>query len=307
MTSVTTRDSLAASSRTVLAAHGKSFSWAAFWLGRTARDEGSIVYAFCRAADDAVDEAASLESARREIRYLRSMLRGDEPPSPLVVAYRAILEKHATGLRPAEQLLDGIESDLAAVRMEDDLDLIRYCYRVAGTVGLMMCGVLGAQHPNAAKHAVDLGIAMQLTNICRDVLEDAERGRVYLPRDRLLAVGVRSEELLDAQARECPRVRAGIRQVVSDLLVLADRFYADAALGYRYLPARGRLAAMVAGRLYRAIGHRLRQRGSDPLSGRVFIGALSKAMLLFGTAARWSLDWVGSRSLRHEIARVPTP
>lgn len=304
---MTTRSALAKDSRAVLSAHGKSFSWAAFWLGRAARDEGSIVYAFCRVADDAVDEATSAENARAELGRLRSMLLGQAPASPLVAAYQAILERHSIGLLPAKHLLDGMESDLGTVRVEDDRELIRYCYRVAGTVGRMMCGVLGARHPDAVKYAVDLGIAMQLTNICRDVLEDAERGRVYLPRERLLAVGVRSEDLLDLHQRHSPHVRAGTAAVVSDLLTLADRFYAEAARGYRYLPARGRLAAMLAASLYRAIGHRLRRRGSDPLSGRVFIGASSKVMLLLGTAARWSLDWVGARTQRHDIVRVPTP
>jgi phytoene synthase len=134
--------------------------------------------------------------------------------------------------------------------MADDAELVRYCYRVASTVGLMMCAVLGVRRREALPHAVDLGIAMQLTNICRDVAEDAANGRVYLPADRLARAGVNSEDLVRGRASA-----AGVAEVVRGTLEMADRY----------------------------IGVRLRRRRCDALGGRTVVPWPEK--LYWGTRA----------------------
>ncbi|MGM0558718.1 MAG: phytoene/squalene synthase family protein, partial [Myxococcota bacterium] len=171
----------------------------------------------------------------------------------------------------ALELIEGVESDLGTVVFESDRELLRYCYRVAGTVGLMMCAVLGVDEQEALPHAIDLGVAMQITNICRDVLEDAQRGRVYLPADRLRAAGTSSKAVLDGDAD-----RDAVARVVDDLLELANSYYASADDGMRYIPARCRLAIVVASRVYRAIGVKLRSNGSDALAGRTIVGWAGK-------------------------------
>jgi phytoene synthase len=211
-----------------------------------------------------------------------------------VSALRDLFERRRIDVRYALELVAGVASDLGEVRVADDAALVRYGYRVAGTVGLMMVGVLGVRAAEALPHAVDLGVAMQLTNICRDVREDAERGRVYLPASRLRALGVAPtpEGVLGA--------RDAVRRVVTDLLALADRYYASAEDGMRHIPWRARLAILVASSVYRAIGVRLLSRGADALAGRTVVPFGGKLWAAVGAVLR--LPWASLRRSPHAEA-----
>lgn len=187
--------------------------------------------------------------------------------------------------------------------MADDAELVRYCYRVASTVGLMMCGVLGVRCREALPHAIDLGIAMQLTNICRDVAEDAARGRVYLPAERLRSAGIDPEDVVRGTA-DPERVASVVRSV----LALADRYYRSADGGMRDIPWRFRPAILVASRTYRAIGVRLRRR--RPTAGRTVVPwpeklawsaaavAASLRPAILGITPRWAHDRALHQALR---------
>jgi phytoene synthase len=255
--------------RAVLARHARSFRFAGLFLPADRLDTAAVVYAFCRAVDDAVDEAPSLEAAQAEAGALRDELDGRAVPRPAVAAFLAVARREGIDVRYAAELVQGVASDaVARLAVTDDDELLRYCYRVAGTVGGLMCGVLGVRDARAVPHAVDLGIGMQLTNICRDVLEDAWRGRAYLPATRLREAGLDADRYVDDVARgtaAAPKTA----QVVRALLALADRYYASAEAGMRFIPWRSRLAILVASRVYRAIGTKLLRRGADPLPGRV--------------------------------------
>jgi phytoene synthase len=226
-----------------------------------------VVYAFCRFVDDTADEATDQEHARVQLGLIRDELRGVLPASPLIGAFLDVARRTGMNLRYADELIEGVISDLGTVSFQDDAELLRYCYRVAGTVGLMMCPILGVRDRNALAHAIDLGVAMQLTNICRDVKEDAGRHRVYLPASRLAQVGLSTQDVL---AGECDR--DALSSVVRDLLDLAERYYQSGEVGMRYIPARSRYAILVAARLYRAIGLKLLERGADPMKGRAWVG-----------------------------------
>lgn len=250
----------------VLATHGRSFRLASFFLPADRRGAAAVIYAFCRAVDDAMDEAPSPREGLEALEALEAELREERPPRPLVAAFLEICRSRGVPLGAAFELIEGVRSDVGEVLVADDRGLLRYCYRVAGTVGLMMCGVLGVTDPRALAHAVDLGVGMQLTNICRDVAEDARMGRVYLPGDRLQAAGGSHEALLGDGPDPAP-----VRAVVADLLALAERYYRSADLGMRYIPARSRTAILVAARVYRSIGWRLLRLGGDPLRGRTVV------------------------------------
>jgi 15-cis-phytoene synthase len=267
----------------LLASRARTFRLAALMLPRGRREEVALLYAFCRAADDAADECASEDAGRAALAILRrDLLLG--APGTLAGETASLLARHGAPASAALQLLEGVGLDLDAVRVADDAELLRYAYRVAGTVGLMMCALLGAAEPRARAPAVDLGIAMQLTNICRDVLEDARRGRVYLPAARLHAAGTSPAALLDASAE-----RAAVARVVRDLLALAERYYASAERGLGRLPPRSRLVVLIAARLYRGIGRRLLERhGGDALIGRVVLPWWCKAWLTLGAFASWT-------------------
>ncbi len=274
----------------VMQKRARTFRWAARLLGTTCRDDAAVLYAFCRAADDAADEATDRAQAVADLDALERSLSkdGDGPGRALAV----LAEQRGMSLAPARELLAGVRQDTDLVRLADDAELLQYAYLVAGTVGLMMCGVLGARDQRAERYAIQLGIAMQITNICRDVAEDAARGRVYLPERRLRAAGTSQTALLAGTAP-----KEAIAKVVSDLLAVADGFYRSADQGLRYLPSRARLAVLMASRMYRAIGDVLRRRGCDPFLGRAVVSPLAKIALTLVAL----VSWVGLavRSYRH--------
>ncbi len=260
-------------SREVLHTHARSFTLASWFLPSRSKDEAAVVYALCRLIDDTADEADDLETAKRDLAALDRELEGRAPARPLVAAYRLLDELRGVPVQAARELITGVATDLSPVRVADDRELLRYCYRVAGTVGLMMNGVIGVTEPRAVPFAIDLGLGMQLSNICRDVKEDAAMGRVYLPATRLEAHGSSTQEVLDGTAP----VEA-VSAVVDELLDLAEHCYSRARLGMRDIPFRPRLAILVASRVYRAIGLRLRRvHGSNPLHGRTVVPPLGKA------------------------------
>jgi phytoene synthase len=268
-TALTLSPTTAVEARAVLARHARSFRFAGLFLPAARLDVAAVVYAFCRAVDDAVDEAPDLAAAQREARALADELHHRAPARPAVAAFLAVAAREGIDVRYAEELVVGVAGDaVARLQVADDDELLRYCYRVAGTVGGLMCGVLGVTDRRAVPHAIDLGVAMQLTNICRDVLEDAHRGRAYLPATRLQQAGVVAAGFID----DVVAGRASIVQtatVVRALLALADRYYASADAGMRFIPWRSRLAILVASRVYRAIGTKLLARDADALQGRV--------------------------------------
>jgi len=248
-----------------LAAKGRSFHFARRLLGAAHAERATRLYGFCRHIDDLADEAPAPDAARFTLETIAHALEvgaSDDPGTRDLLEW--MRQCHIDPAIPIN-LIRGVRSDLDPVRIADTDELLRYCYRVAGTVGLMMSVALDAHDPRAGAHAIDLGIAMQLTNLCRDVQADAEAGRRYLPAS---LVG----ELEPAQlVQPVPTLQAMLRRSVGTLLDLADTYYRSGEDGLCYLPARARYGILTALQLYRAIGWRLRARGCDPWAGRVVV------------------------------------
>ena len=280
MTDVVAGQAELATCHEVMQKKARTFRWAARLLGTRCRDDAAVLYAFCRAADDAADEATDPASASAALDALEQGLTREGAGPGRALA--ALAEQRGMSLSPARELLAGVRQDVGVVRVADDAELLQYAYLVAGTVGLLMCGVLGARNPRAERYAVQLGIAMQITNICRDVAEDAARGRVYLPERRLVAAGTSQAEVLAGTAP-----RAAVSKVVQELLAVADGFYRSADLGLRYLPPRARLAVLMASRMYRAIGDVLRRRDCDPFLGRAIVSPMAKVGLTLVAFVAW--------------------
>ena len=288
------RGGLVAVAHATLERHGRSFALAGRLLPRDRRDDAAIVYAFCRLVDDTADEADDPALARAGLDLLQRWLRSapfeasteasaelqalglDGDGRRLVAAFVEVCQRRQVDLGAAEELIIGVRADLGHVEVQDDAELLRYGYRVAGTVGLMMCGVLGVKDPKALAQAIDLGVAMQITNICRDVREDAGMGRVYLPAQRLLAAGLTPAQLCAGDVD-----RAALASVVRDLLALADVYYRSAAGAFAAIPLRARVAIIVASGLYRAIGLRLLRRyAADSWHGRTVVPGWAKAVIV---------------------------
>ena len=262
-----------AAAEATLARQGRSFHWARRLLGATHAARATRLYAFCRHLDDLVDEAASPEAARAALAAADHDLAAGRSDDPILQDGLALMRE--CGIEPeiARELIAGMASDAETVRVADEAELLRYCYRAAGTVGLMMCRVLDAREPAAAAHAVDLGIAMQLTNLCRDVADDARMGRRYLPAS--LVGDLPPADLIEPSPVLQPKLRAAVAR----LLALAETYYASGEAGLPFLPARARAGILVAGRVYRAIGHRLAAREYAYWEGRAFVPDWRKAAI----------------------------
>ncbi len=266
-------DDVPADDRAVISRHSRSFSLAARLLPSTIRADVEMLYAWCRWCDDAVDDAPNLDEARKRLDQLENDVRlvyaGRTPHHP---ASRWLAKLLATYDIPSQlplDLLAGMRMDIETTRCDTQADLELYCYRAAGTVGLMMCRLLGVTNENALLHAKSLGMAMQMTNIARDVAEDWERGRCYLPT---CWGGPRPG--VDAR----PNDRA-VRRAVERLLCLADTYYAQGALGYVYLPSPVRFAIQTAATVYREIGNEIRRHGFRVMEGRAVVSLRRKLRL----------------------------
>jgi phytoene synthase len=261
--------------------HSKSFALASKLLSAHTRPAVVALYAWCRRADDAIDhtesaaQPAALEKLRAE---LARVYDGDESEDAVLSEFARVVRRFGIPRTLPEALLDGMEMDVRSTRYGSWSTLLTYCYRVASTVGLMLCHVLGAKDPRASRHAVHLGIAMQLTNIARDVAEDFARGRLYLPSELLARHGVTEFEPLAARS-SLARARSGCGSAVSEVLAVADRYYASADEGLRYLPLRAAIAVSCARSVYSHIGHIIAARGYDILAPRAVVATPQKLWL----------------------------
>jgi phytoene synthase len=295
----------AAVARATIAHHSKSFALASTLLGRRLRDQTAIVYTWCRRADDAVDgPGADPQAALVRLRAELDDVYVGRVRDPVLAAFADVVSERAIPRHYPEALLAGMAMDAHGTRYTSLDELTLYCWRVAGVVGLMMSHLFGVASDDALPRAAHLGIAMQLTNICRDVAEDWERGRLYLP-DELLArhgAGGLHREL----GHPLPaRAHAAIASTVAELLALADRYYRSGDRGVRFLPWRAALAVRAARGVYSAIGDRIARTHHDVTAGRAVVPHGAKLAKVAGAAARVAAS-APLRALRRRSARVPT-
>jgi 15-cis-phytoene synthase len=269
----------------VLAHHSKSFNFAAQLLPAECRNDTAVVYAWCRHCDDSVDSTQKSEQLTRleELRYvLDSVYKGESQSDPVMTAFQQVVQRWNIPQAYPRELLAGMEMDATDVRYATIDDLLLYCFRVAGTVGLMMCHVLGLRDAAALRNAAHLGIGMQLTNICRDVIEDWGLGRLYLPA-AMLTDAQMAAEVAGTPGVGCTpdeRLRPVFARAIRRLLGLADRFYRSGDAGLSALSPRCSLAVRAARLIYAAIGTRIREQGCDPFVGRVHTPVSQKLQLL---------------------------
>lgn len=278
-----------------LARNGKSFHWASHVLGTKMGGDAAMLYAFCRLLDDMADGDVTDGPARLAV-IRDDLADGRVSDDPAFAAFQPFMTAKAMAPSVLLALIDGLLGDQAPeVAIADEAELLQYAYRVAGTVGLLMCQVLECDHPDAYAHAIDLGIAMQLTNIARDVHEDAVMGRRYLPADWV--DGLTPAEIVRVAKYPDGLEAELITAAVDRLLVMADQFYRSGAQGYRYLPPRAHLAIAIAARVYRQIGLQLRRAGCNWHAGRQVTSTTTKLVV--------SLPVICSLARRLRIGEVP--
>jgi len=246
----------------LLARAGKSFHLAGKFLPPERRRAATQLYAFCRGLDDLADETGDAA----QIEAVAAALEKRDASHPLAALYLTLENPDPA---PAIALARALRDDTGPTIIADERGLLRYCHGVAGTVGLMMARVLGATDPSAGWHAIDLGIALQLTNIARDTREDADHGRRYVPT-----------LWLDTSPGGIRRAPERVHQAALRCLALAEPYYASGIAGLAYLPSESRQGILVAAKVYREIGEEMRRQVPHRPSDRVTVPTWRKAALV---------------------------
>ena len=287
-----TADAVLAASKASITKGSRSFRSASRLFDPAVREDAWLLYAWCRACDDEIDgqdhgfahEALSVEEQKRRLARLYDMTRramtGEPMSDPTFTAFQRVAIRHRLPERWAMDMIDGFAMDVDHRDYVTLDDVMAYCWHVAGVVGVMMARVMGVTDPEVLRRAQDLGLAFQLTNISRDVIEDAEGGRVYLPADWLVEAGLEPT----AEAVADPGNRETVHRVTQRLLAVAEPYYDSARDGLRGLPFRSSMAIAAARGVYREIGRKVRRGGPGVWKRRVSVGPAMK-LWLFGRGA----------------------
>lgn len=274
--------------RSLLRTGSRSFYASSMLLPGYYRQPATALYAFCRVADDLVDGGEQTEQVLVGLQErLEKIYRGEPINDPVDRSLALVVERFNIPMALPEALLEGFAWDFAGHRYQTESDLFAYAARVAGTVGVMMAMLMGARDREILARACDLGVAMQLTNIARDVGEDARIGRVYLPAEWMNDQGLCPDEFL-----RHPVFDDRIAAVIEKTLDSAEKLYDRSAEGISCLPAGCRPGMYAARSIYREIGRELQQRGLDSVSQRTVVDGRRKLGLLMA-ACRQSFKPAG--------------
>jgi 15-cis-phytoene synthase len=259
-----------------------SFHAASRLLPAKVRDPALVLYAFCRLADDEVDEGSHKGHAVLTLQHRLDLAYAGTPRNaPEDRAFAAIIQEFDMPRALPEALLEGLAWDAIDQRYATLSELRDYAARVASAVGAMMCVLMRVRDPHALARACDLGVAMQLTNIARDVGEDARAGRLFLPLDWLKEAGIEPDTFLNH-----PEPTPAIRRMVTRLLAEADRLYVRSEAGISALPRPARMGIWAARLIYAGIGTQVRRQGCDSINRRAHTSKAQK------------IGWMGQASLR---------
>ena len=243
------------SSKNYLSIYAKSFNWAGFFLPKKTYKNCSYLYDFCRVVDNIADDEGEIEIKKIKFQKFVSDFKQKNFEDPVIQNMWNIIHEFNISLEIIYDLFDGIESDIKQnVKIDTRKDLLIYCYRVAGTVGLMMAKILKVSKKQSLKSAIDLGIAMQLTNISRDVIEDSKKNRSYID---------------------------GNFEEINSTIKLADTFYKNSFYSIREIPLSFRFSILVARRIYRKIGYKILKKKTFEnysKSGKIYVSNFEKVL-----------------------------
>ena len=243
------------SSKNYLSIYAKSFNWAGFFLPKKTYKNCSYLYDFCRVVDNIADDEGEIEIKKIKFQKFVSDFKQKNFEDPVIQNMWNIINEFNISLEIIYDLFDGIESDIKQnIKIDTRKDLLIYCYRVAGTVGLMMAKILKVSKKQSLKSAIDLGIAMQLTNISRDVIEDSKKNRSYIN---------------------------GNFEEINSTIKLADTFYKNSFYSIREIPLSFRFSILVARRIYRKIGYKILKKKTFEnysKSGKIYVSNFEKVL-----------------------------
>jgi len=246
------------SSKSYLSVYAKSFNWAGFFLPKETFRKCSALYDFCRIVDNIADDDEKIENKEKKFSHFENDFNQKNFDNPIIKNMWGLIEEFNISLKVVQDLLAGIKSDIKEkVKLNSEKDLLIYSYRVAGTVGLMMAKILRVNKKSSLKSAIDLGIAMQLTNISRDVIEDSKNNRFYINKSF---------------------------DEISSTINLADSFYKNSFYSIKDIPLSLRFSILVARRVYRKIGYKILNKKNlenYQNSGKIYVSNIEKILETF--------------------------
>ena len=246
------------SNNSYLSVYAKSFSWAGFFLPKQTLKKCSALYDFCRVADNIADDDEKIENKEKKFEKFENDFNQKNFDNPIIKSMWDIIKEFNISLKIVQDLLTGIKSDIKErVKLNSKKELLIYSYRVAGTVGLMMAKILKVSEKSSLKSAIDLGIAMQLTNISRDVVEDFENNRFYIDKNF---------------------------NAISSTIILAETFYENSFYSIKDIPLNFLFSILVARRVYRKIGHKILNKKNlenYQNSGKIYVSNIEKIFETF--------------------------
>ncbi len=256
----------------ITAAHSKSFHFASGLLPEEKRSAARALYAFCRTVDDIVDEVELKKDRDFELNYWRNIVQSASSPTDDLVAaaWADTLTRYHIPRHYALQLIDGVARDLSQSRYQTFDDLATYCYGVASTVGLMSMYIVGFKSHEAVPYAIKLGVALQMTNILRDVGEDYCNGRLYLPREELAFYGINESDIAEG------RLTDNWRQFMKFQIDRTRQLYKDSWAGVKMLEREGQLAIGAASTFYCGILDDIEKHNYDVFTRRASLSAWGK-------------------------------
>ncbi|MBT3520369.1 squalene/phytoene synthase family protein [Gammaproteobacteria bacterium] len=234
--------------------NSKSFYWASKFLPKKILKKVINIYAFCRLQDDLVDEGIKIEDSS-ELEELEN-----------------IIKSYGVSKNIISNLMEGINSDKNFKRFKDNSELLRYCYKVAGVVGLMMIKALDIKQSEAKYFAIDLGMAMQLTNISRDIMQDYKKNRIYIPEN----TGI-NKDIISNMTSENEKK---IKKVVNQIILKSEIYYKSSLNGMRYIPIRSRLAILVSLRIYQGIGIKIIKTEKKFIHENLYVTNIEKTLIV---------------------------
>ena len=268
------------SNKSYLSVYAKSFNWAGFFLPKETYQKCSALYDFCRVADNIADDKEKIDIKESKFKQFENSFNQKNFDDPVIKNMWSLVDEFNISLKIIHDLFDGIRSDIKErVKLNSKKDLLVYSYRVAGTVGLMMAKILRVSKKNSLKSAIDLGIAMQLTNISRDVIEDSKINRSYI------------NENFDE---------------ISSTIRLADNFYKNSFYSIKDMPMSFRFSILVARRVYRKIGYKILNKynlENYKNSGKIYVTNIEKTLETFLSIfdlIKLSLSNKNNSEIKHE-------
>ena len=246
------------SNNSYISVYAKSFNWAGFFLPKKIYLKCSNLYDFCRTVDNIADDKGEIESKKNKLLAFKNNFNNKNYSDPIIKNMWDLIDEYKISKKIVEDLFDGVESDLKnKVEINSKKDLLIYSYRVAGTVGLMMAKILDVQDKNSLKSAIDLGIAMQLTNISRDIIEDSKNNRFYISHNF---------------------------ESIKETLKISDLFYESSFSSIKKIPLSFRFSILVARRVYQKIGHNILSKKTIENynnSGKIYVTNIGKIIQTF--------------------------